>query len=658
MKIYAANAAYASANIGVRPNSTAFVEFDATMPAPVTATDPVFIFSHNVDPTLYNLFYVPHMGKRFYNVVSLVYREGGMYEYHCHVNVLLSMMRSWKHHKANAVPTRVLLERTNVPTLLTGDDISESYDAKLYPIKQRKYQLDRTTWSNRGANGSTSEPPVFNVSAPHMVTSMFTRRYQDNERCYVMGYMDNDNGYRVAAMKESTLRSIVANLTSTSVTGISDQALAKFYGSPTDCIRSCKVLPCRWSDMVDMCTEHSISAATSVTLGYYSISGLSNLYILPTQNPNMVMRFHQYMYRPIHPQFGTIPDRIISRAPHCELFINFPPFGLVEVDTTGVGIYTHTSQNTYDMCLMEEIDVMTGEGTLYYKLYHGSTAPTDYNWTATERPITAAKANVCMDFPIMALVQNVSAIRSAQLGLAQLDTKRNMPEAVMNRFIVSAINYGFQALDNSGFFKSSTWSSFGNFADAVSNLGHTVEQVRDGGTKQARNQTSVNSGYTPQVVTPKDDKSGFVELVANQAKKTLAAMDTSYNFTLETAQYKNQLSDAINFPQVSITGNSSGSMGYMNSTTGRVDMYLVYDEFIINGFLSSEVGHECYKVVDNIIDMSYAYNTYPVNRASIINGNVFVRGADEGQLSDPEKTELRAILSSGYTIYSNNDSWN
>lgn len=661
VKIWATNSEYASGSVGNRPNKTAFTQFDANVPSPCTATDPVFIFSHDKDPTTYNLFYVPHMGKRFYNVVSVVYREGGLYEYHCHVNLLLSMVRAWKTHKHNNVHNRVLLEHTNVSAFLTGDDVTESYDAKLYPVKRREYHLDTKDFKTKTLDTHTNKQTVY---FPHQNTYMFTNNPTSNNRAVIIGFVSQTGGYSVSVCKDSTLATIINKLCSTSISGITDSSLAKYYGNPTECIKMCKVLPCRWQDIVDFATAQGLAAQTTLTMGYYQISGLSDCYYVPTNNPQMCVRFAHYFYLPCHPQYNRngITDKIINRSPHSQPFISIPPFGTIEIDTTGLDwdLSYYTSAATFsapfNAVLLIEIDIMSGEGTLYYKLYRGTGSPDwEYDWLDSERWVMAAKANVCMDMPIMALVQNIGTIRAAQLGLAQLDTKRNMPDAQLNRIITSAVSSLWSAMESTPNLTQDEWSA--RYANTGNSFFNALKVVDANSSIPVLNALTNPTAKAPVNNDPLAQGIRNVGKTAgNMFSRAVSAMDTAFNFTQETNHYKTQLSDAVNYPQVSITGNASGSLSYMNTQTGVCDLYVVYDEFLIQPYNKADVGHECYKTLAYIHDLSTP-NPAPVNRCSIITEPCYVRGADEGQLTDAEKTELRTILQTGFSFYDNDDDW-
>lgn len=652
MKIWATNSAYASGSVGVRPAKTAFESFNANVPAPCTATDPVFVFSHEKDPTSYNLFYVPHMGKRFYNVVSVVYREGGVYEYHCHVNLLLSMVRSWKTHQSNNVPTNVRLTRTNVYSLLGQPNDTECYDAKLYPVERYAQHIQLPYGYRSNGEGSSTQNGTWDKDW------LWTCHWQNQDAMFELGYMDSVNGFVMVLCTEATFKTILSNLCTQALSGISDTALAKFYGNPTESIKVCRVMPFKEVDVLRK--SDVFTAMTSVNIGYYTISGLTHLYHVPHMNPESTISIESRFSLSAHPQNATITDTIINRPPHMLTYYNVPPYGLIEIDTSD---YNWRSSAMYKCAILNQIDCVSGDGTLYEKHMDNddSTAGTDYAWMNNHKWKRLARTPVYMDVPLMALVQNVASIRSAQLGLAQLDTKRNMPDAVINRFIVSTVSDAFTAFVNN---------------DGVNNVANTLASAKNATTNAQRgingflqntfgdapDLLGVPLWSNPNTTTKYNsnakasDYTGALNNIASQAKRTLSAMDTAYSFTNETNAYKTQISDATRYPQISITGNTSGTVAFKNSLTGAPYVLYTYELYAPN-FDIGTIGHECCKPVTHIMSIASGANPAPVNVCDVVSANVFVRGADEGQLTDPEKTELRAILTTGFVFSDNNDEW-
>lgn len=671
MKIWATNSAYASGSVGVRPSKTAFESFDANVPAPCTATDPVFVFSHEKDPTSYNLFYVPHMGKRFYNVVSVVYREGGVYEYHCHVNLLLSMVRSWKTHQSNNVPTNVRLTRTNVYSLLGQPNDTECYDAKLYPVERYAQRIQLPYGYRSNGEGSSTQNGTWDKDW------LWTCHWQNQDTMFELGYMDSVNGFVMVLCTEATFKTILSNLCTQALSGISDTALAKFYGNPTESIKVCRVMPFKEVDVLRK--SDVFTAMTAVNIGYYTISGLTHLYHVPHMNPEATISIESRFSLSAHPQNATITDTIINRPPHMLTYYNIPPYGLIEIDTSD---YNWRSSAMYKCAILNQIDCVSGDGTLYEKHMDNddSTAGTDYAWMNNHKWKQLARTPVYMDVPLMALVQNVASIRSAQLGLAQLDTKRNMPDAQLNRLITSVVsgawagikNSNFNALDSAlqpaynqmqydayqrqllkqGYEQSENTTTLGIF-------GHSkgVSALASGLSYATRNAAEKEppASYYKQLNLGAGIKNA-VNTAAPYVDNALAAMDATYNFTHETNAYKTQISDATHYPQISITGNTSGTVAFKNSLTGAPYILYTYELYAPN-FDIGTIGHECCKPVTHIMSIASGANPAPVNVCDVVSSNVFIRGADEGQLTDPEKTELRAILTTGFVFSDNNDEW-
>lgn len=654
MKVYIASADRVSPNSTHRPYRSQFSEYDFVCLEPCSLTDPVFIVSGNVPVMSASIAYIPDLGNRFYTITSKVRRAGGMWEVHMHSHPLMSMMRYFVlNSTTNVAPVRV--NRTPVPITAPTD-----WGDSVYVVDDKRY-LKRWQITRRANSGDclmvNRDGAIIagwdDTGARPRQLFAWGAGYDTNERCFAMGFTDAAVGYRVIVGTMSDLYAIIADLCSTSLSGVSDQALAKFYGDPLSNVKFIRVLPCFMTAIRELVDRGIANNITGFNIGYYPINrSVVNIHV---NNPMSTVIYGFGYNPPKHPAYDSNAygrSYNLNRSPYNNLWFNLPPYGKVPIDTTR--LVEFADSRYFTIGVWNEIDLVTGEGRLYlsYKPEGGGD-----DWMSYAPKDLVATCPVCQEVPIMAIVQNVSAIRASELGLAKLDTQKYLPQNIILQNVGNLLTGVADTVDqflNTGVGKqiSSTVDSAADYmSDAVDSvMRYSIGTNPFSGTKEASAPIKGVNYSLPHATA--QAAPSFSEQVTQTAKKMTQAMSSAYSFKLETAQYQTQLSDARSYPQTNVAGNAGGSLWFQEQKlTFVVGVYQEYWDVSDKG---ASVGYGVC-MDSTIAACTTAFDTTPTWEILPMSEQIYSR--EGAPLLPSEMTELYQALTNGCALQFINDGW-
>lgn len=651
MKVHIAFAPRVTPESSYRPYRSQFQEYDFVALEPCSVTDPVFIVSANVPVMSASIAYINDLGKRFYTITSKVRRAGGMWEVHMHSHPLMSMIRYFDMDATTSTsPVRV--QRTPTPSNSPDDWSPTTFlvDEKRYlkmwqetvRCKNEYLTLDRDANIIQGWDDT-------HTACVHMWSAWYTL----SERCFTMGFTDADRGYRVICGTLADLYAIIATLCSTSLSGVSDQALAKFYGDPLSNIKFIRVMPCFYNSVQDLAARGIATNVSSFKIGYYQIN--RSVIDIPVHNPMSTVEYGFGYTAPKHPQFdASVYGRSfnLNRQPYNNVWFNLPPYGKVPVDGSRINDFATPGEQHFVLGVWNQIDLITGEGRLYL-MYR----PNGYgdDWMKYAPKDLVATCPVCQEVPIMALVQNVSAIRSSELGLAKLDTQKNLPQNKLLGVVASAATEALNRIGTDSFVTkaASTLDSVKTAINAPTKSFSNFMYDRFGDAPEFLGVPLWSSPTMQAAAAAKSPSStSLVNSAVNTAKEITAALDTTYNFKLETAQYQTQLNDARAYPQTNVAGNAGGSLWFQSiSVEASIGLFQQY--WLVNDNGATTGYGAC--VEWTIRQCLTTADTIPTWEIIPMSDSIYSRGGEP--LLPSEMSELQQVLTTGCTLFNANDGW-
>lgn len=156
------------------------------------------------------------------------------------------------------------------------------------------------------------------------------------------------------------------------------EAVAKSIVNPFQYVVSCFWLP---YSVADLSSQGFVTSTTSVPIGWYTMDLGVTAYSFTSGVLNIKFTNLIQMTIPKHPQ-ASARGNYLNLAPHARYFLNFYPFGFVELDTTLLSNF-----NTLD--LVYTVDLRTGAGILDIGLAHTGSSFNTYKMPSPIRTITA-----------------------------------------------------------------------------------------------------------------------------------------------------------------------------------------------------------------------------------------------------------------------------
>lgn len=183
-----------------------------------------------------------------------------------------------------------------------------------------------------------------------------------NNGCFVLGIVGmyaSTGSINYYVMDRTGFNTIISRLfSSTNYLNISDisDGLQKALFNPIQYIASAFYFPFSMTNIT------SKTAVTNVNFGWWSLTELSNIYLLG-QQPHV--EFTTTFTIPKHPNYASLGE-YVNLSPFTKYTLIFHPYGQWEIDTTALSRYR-------TLVLQQSIDLISGSGVLYQGVYEENT---------------------------------------------------------------------------------------------------------------------------------------------------------------------------------------------------------------------------------------------------------------------------------------------